>query len=52
MRSDHQAVDGLLVACRQPRCGGVLELLALQHKDGSDKCASNAPFNDLHQVLQ
>jgi hypothetical protein len=52
MRSNHYAVDGLLVACRQTRCGSVLELLAVQDEDGRDKRASDAPFDDLHQVMQ
>ena len=52
MRSNQEAFDGLLVARRQTRCGGVLELLAFQDEDGRDKRASNAPFDDLHQVLQ
>ena len=52
MRSNPQAVDCLLVACRKTRRGGVPELLALQDQDGSDKRASDAPFDDLHQVLK
>jgi hypothetical protein len=30
----------------------VPKLLALQDQDGSDKRASDAPFDDLHQVLK